>query len=99
MKREVKADRIINYLAAGYAGFVVRTTESKRAAEVLVGIIDGAVRKDKNFLLRRLSRRTLRTQRRGKPVYVLCCMQRLPYVRSHMLLRCYQQKRIQGRII
>ena len=46
MKKEVKAERIINFLAAGYAGFVVRSTESKRAAEVLTSIIDGAERKD-----------------------------------------------------
>ena len=46
MKQEVRAERINSFLAAGYSGFVVRTTESKRAAEVLTGIISGAKRKD-----------------------------------------------------
>jgi len=46
MKREVKAERIINFLAAGYSGFLVRTNEAKRAADVLDEIISSAQRKD-----------------------------------------------------
>jgi len=46
VKKEVKAERIVSFLAAGYAGFIIRTNESKRAAEVLSEIISNTKRKD-----------------------------------------------------
>ena len=45
-KREVKAERIASFLAAGYSGFVIRTAESKRAAEVMHEVITKTKRKD-----------------------------------------------------
>ena len=45
-KREVKAERIASFLAAGYSGFVIRTAESKRAAEVMHDVITKTKRKD-----------------------------------------------------
>lgn len=49
MKREVNANQVLNYLAAGYSGFIVRTLEARRADEVLTEMIDNAKRKDGNI--------------------------------------------------
>ena len=46
MKSEVKAEKIVDFLAAGYAGFVVRTAEAKRGAEVLTNVVENFNRKD-----------------------------------------------------
>ena len=46
MKREVKAERIVDFLAAGYSGFVVRTAEAKRGAQILTNVVENYKRKD-----------------------------------------------------
>ena len=46
MKKEINANRIKDFLAAGYSGFVIRTAEVKRAAEFISTLLDGYERKD-----------------------------------------------------
>lgn len=48
MKNEVRADRIANFLAAGYSGFIIKTTENDRAIQIVTDVINKAKRRDKN---------------------------------------------------